>query len=140
MAITPRRDKDAIQSILDNDAFIERAGFKSENIRTTGASSDIINTKDPEFQIFIESGSPEGGSEITKNLVYVITVSGKRANSQRIDEVCEQIIALLDRKELGAGHYLYLLDAPMELASDPAVYLVETTFLCQCTNFNVVRK
>lgn len=138
--ISPSQDKDAIRNIIKNDNYIKRAGFKAEDIKTTGASPDIISSTNPELQIFISTGEPEksGESDLIKNLTYDISVSGKRNSSGKIDRVAEQIVALLSSKEIREGNILYLLDTPAEMHSNPAIYIVEMTFLCQCTIYNKI--
>ncbi len=139
--ITVQKDKEVIRSLLVSDNFITRNGFSPENITTTRYGTDIVNAGNASNQIHISSGQPEkSNSDVVKNLVYVVTVSGERADSDQLDEVVEQVIAILDRRDIGRGHILYLLDPPMELASDPALYIQEVTFLCQSTNFNVIKK
>lgn len=141
MSITLKTDKDVIKAILDTNPFIAKMGFKAENIKTTGAGSDIISASKPEFQIFISNTTPENlGSELVMGIVYSITVAGNRKQANRVDEVSEQAIALLHNRDLGRGHTLFLLDPPLELKSNPNIYIVETTFLCQSTVINVVRK
>lgn len=141
MSITIKADKDVIKALLDTDDMISDMGFSPENIKTTGAGSEIISISKPEFQIFIGMSGPENlGSSLVSGIVYSVTVTGNRKQSNRVDEVTEQVIALLNNKDIGRGHILELLDPPLELASNPNIYIVETTFLCQSTNLNVVKK
>ena len=133
MAITVMKDKEVIRALLNTNKDIEIAGFKKENIRTTKASPDILNSANPELQIFISLGQPEYSNPFgnVKNLTYDISVSGKRNYSNRIDDTANKIIELLNERDIGNGHILYLLDVPLELASNPSVYIVEMSFLCQ---------
>lgn len=138
--ITPFEDKKTIKAILDTDTYIQRAGFKASNIKTTKYSTDTLNNQSPEFQIFISQGTPENPNNwIQKGIVYNISVVGRRSNSNTVDNVVSQVIALLTEVDIGRAHILYLLDPPMELESDPAVYIVETAFVCYETIFNKVK-
>ena len=140
--ITPLKNKKAIKKVIADDPHMNKLGFNAKNVKTTKASNDIFTANKADLQINISMGQPEKSySDIVKNLVYVVTVSGNRnMHSDKVDDAVEQVIALLDRKDIGDSHILYLLDGPLELASDQLIYIVETTFLCQSTVFNVVRK
>ncbi len=139
--ITIQEDKEVMRALLVADKFIARYGFKPENIKTSRVDTGVVSPNRITSSINISLGNPErSSSNIAKNIVYKVTVSGNRNIQPKIDEVVEQIEAIFDRTNLGRSHILYLLDPPMELVTDPAVYSVETTFLCQCTNFNRVRK
>ncbi len=139
--ITIQEDKEVMRALLVADKFIARYGFKPENIKTSRVDTGVVSPNRITSSINISLGNPErSSSNIAKNIVYKVTVSGNRNIQPKIDEVVEQIGAIFDRTNLGRSHILYLLDPPMELVTDPAVYSVETTFLCQCTNFNRVRK
>lgn len=141
MAIMPKKDKDLIQAVLINDAYLNRAGFNKSNIFTTNASSDLLTSGDKNLKMFISLGRPENSnSDLIKNIVYKITIVGDRDESTLIDSVGEQVIALLHDKLLGGGNNLRLLDSTLELESNPAIYVTETTFLCQCTNLNKVQR
>ncbi len=141
MAITPYEDKMAIKAILDTDKFLLSAGFSPDMIKTTRAGTEVLNDNNSALQIFISSGTPENSnSDIVRNMVYNIRVAGKRTNAGRIDNAANQIIALLHNREIGRSHILYLLDPPLELESNAAVYVIEITFLCQATVFNKIKK
>lgn len=138
--ITPVEDKVAIKAILDTDRYIKSAGFKSDNILTTRYSTETLNATNPNFQIFIYQGTPENPRNwIQKGIVYNVCVCGKRGYSSVVDNVSQQVIALLTERDLGRAHILYLLDPPMELNSAAGVYIVETAFVCYETIFNRVR-
>ena len=140
MAITPHEDKKAIKAILDTDEYLLSAGFLPDMIKTTKAGSEVLNDNNSALQIFISSGTPESAtSDIVRNMVYNIRVAGKMNNSGRIDNAANQIIALLHNRDIGRSHILYLLDPPLELESNAAVYVIEITFLCQATVFNKIK-
>lgn len=139
--ITPYEDKLAIKAILDTDDYIQGAGFKPTNIKTTKYSTDVLNTPSTDFRIFIYNGVPESTRSMNQRaLVYNIAVVGKRDNASKVDNVSQQIIALLSETDIGRSHILYLLDPPIELDSDPALYIVEVAFVCYETIYNKIRK
>lgn len=138
--ITPNEDKQAIKAILDTDAYIQRAGFLADKIKTTKYGTDILNNASSDFQIFIYLGTPENPNVYNqKGIVFNIAVAGKRSRSTVVDSVVSQVIALLVEAEIGRGHILHLLDPPIELESDPAIYLVETAFICYETIYNQIK-
>lgn len=139
--ITPSNDKNAIRDILRADSYIRSQGFKPENVITTGANADITNGGHPDKRIYIATGTPERSrSEIARNVVYDILITAPRTKAESADEVASQIIALLESCNIYKGHVLYLLDPPMELTSPGLIYIVEMTFLCQSTVYNVIKK
>lgn len=144
MAITTIEDKMAIKAIIDTDNYLaETQKIKPENVKTTGATSDILNgtTNDSETKVYISSGTPENlNSEIAMGLVYDIKVVSKRTRAVAVSNTMRQIIALLNRRDIGRGHILYLLDPQIELVTDTAIYAEEVTFLCQSTVFDTVKK
>lgn len=138
--ITPNEDKQAIKAILDTDGYIQRAGFLADKIKTTKYGTDTLNNASYDFQIFIYLGNPENPNVYNqKGIVFNIAVAGKRSRSTVVDSVVSQVIALLVEAEIGRGHILHLLDPPIELESDPAIYLVETAFICYETIYNQIK-
>lgn len=139
--ITPNEDKIAIKATLDTDPYINRVGFLPDNIKTTKYGTSTLNQVSDDFQIFISMGTPENPNNwLQKGMVYNISVVGKRARSTIVDSVASQIIALLSETDIGHSHILYLLDPPIELESDPAIYIVEISFVCYETIFNSLKK
>lgn len=139
--IRPGDDKAAIKRILASDPYISRAGFTEENIKTTKYGTDTLNSSSLDFQIFIYLGSPEKvNSSIQKGVVFNVCVSGNRDNSSRIDSVMGQVIGLLNETDIGHSNILYLLDPPIELESDPAIYMTECSFIAYETIFNKIQK
>lgn len=138
--ITPAQDKIAIKAILDTDSYIQRAGFLAENINTSKYGTSDLNNQNDAFQIFIYLGTPErANTPNQKGVVYNISIIGKRARQSTVDSVMEQVIALLSDADIGRGHTLIFLDAPIELASDAAIYAVETAFICYETIYNKIK-
>lgn len=139
--IRPSDDKNAIKRILASDPYISRAGFTEENIKTTKYGTDTLNSSNPDFQIFIYLGTPENPSNsIQKGVVFNVSVTGKRDNASRVDSVMAQAIGLLNEANLGHSNIIYLLDPPMELESDPAIYMTECSFIAYETIFNKIQK
>lgn len=139
--IRPGDDKAAIKRILAEDPYIARAGFAEDNIKTTKYGTDTLNSSSLDFQIFIYLGSPEKvNSSIQKGVVFNVCVSGNRDNSSRIDSVMGQVIGLLNETDIGHSNILYLLDPPIELESDPAIYMTECSFIAYETIFNKIQK
>lgn len=139
--ITPQKDKEAIRAILIADDLIARLGFKPDNINTSRIDNSVVTPGRIPSSINISNGRPERSSNYNvKNLVYTITISGNRNFQNKIDDAATQVIGLLNDKDIGNCHILYLIDGVMERETDPAVYSVEMNFVCQSTNFNVVRK
>lgn len=138
--ITPAQDKTAIKAILDTDPYIQGAGFVPENIKTTKYGTDTLNSNTQDFQMFIYNGTPENpNNRMQKGVVYKIAISGKRKSRLVVDNVSEQVIALLHDADLGRAHYLELLDPFIELESDPAIYIVEASFISYQTVYNKIK-
>lgn len=139
--ITPYEDKVTIKAILDTDSYIQRAGFKPDNIRTSKYGADTLNVPNDNLRIFIYNGVPESsGSHNQRGVVYNITVAGKLETASRVDNVSQQIVALLSETNIGRSHILYLLDSPIQLDSDPSLYVVECSFISYETIYNKVKK
>lgn len=139
--IRPSDDKNAIKRILASDPYISRAGFSEDNIKTTRYGTDTLNSSNPEFQIFIYLGSPEKlNNTIQRGVVFNVSVTGKRDSATRIDSVMAQVIGLLNEANLGNSNIIYLLDPPMELESDPAIYMTECSFIAYETVFTKIQK
>lgn len=139
--IRPDKDKATIKRIVAEDPYIARAGFSEDNIKTTKYGTDTLNSSSPDFQIFIYLGQPENpNNTIQRGVVFNVCVCGKRDNSSRIDSVMGQVIGLLNEADLGYSNIIYLLDPPIELESDPAIYMTECSFIAYETIFNKIQK
>lgn len=139
--ITTAQDKTAIKAILDLDPYIKEAGFTAKNIKTTKYGTDVLNSAETDFQIFIYLGKPEAAKTYNqKGIVYNVAVCGRRTLSTVVDSVSDQVIALLSEADIGRGHILDFLDPFMEMESDPAIYIVEASFVCYSTIYNKVKK
>lgn len=140
--ITPYEDKLAIKAILDTDEYIRGAGFKPVNIKTTKYGTDVLNTPSTDLRIFIYNGYQNyrvRGNQ--RSMTYNMAIVGKREDSSaKVDNISQQVIALLSETDIGHGHILYLQDTPIELESDAALYIVELSFVCYESIYNKVKE
>lgn len=140
--ITPYEDKLAIKAILDTDDYIRGAGFKPENIKMTKYGTDVLNTPSTDLRIFIYNGYQDyrmRGNQ--RSMTYNIAIVGKRVDSApKVDNISQQVIALLSETDIGRGHILYLQDPPLELESDASLYMVELSFVCYESIYNKIQK
>ena len=147
--ITPNDDKQAFKNIILKDKFIMDVVETKDNILVTKYGTDILNSVSKNIKIFIYMGTPEKSRVWQqKGMVYRVAVVGKRTNSPTVDSVAYQIVALFGdsqtdlkkgNSKIGESHIPQLLDPPLELESDPALYIVETSFVCYETIFNPIK-
>lgn len=136
MAITIATDKIAIQSVLQTDPYLkEYLGFQSSEYYKVRATDEILGLTDNKNQlkqqIFIYNITPEDTiNPLIKGIIYEIDVSVPYAKSGTADLAIEQIMALLDGLEIANVHELELLDPPMVLSSDTALYQIGVRFIC----------
>lgn len=142
MAVTPWSDKIAIQSILTVDPYIkDYLEFSPDEIYTVKATDDLLglNEKDfaPKRQIFIYNASSEPTiNPIIHGVVYEIDVSTSWREQGTADLAMQQIMALLDNREISNTHKLELLDMPVVLASETSLYQVGVRFVCYVSRIN----
>lgn len=138
--ITPYEDKIAIKAILDTDGYIQDAGFEPQKIYTKRYNPDALSSTKADLQIFIYEGLPaNSGNWMQRGEVYNVCIYGETKYQNRIDNVSQQIIALLTDADLGRGHISDLYDPPMQLESDHAIYAVEVSFVVHATIFNPIK-
>lgn len=136
MAVTPLNDKIAIQSILTVDDYItEYLAFDPEEIYTVKATDEILGLSDKDTQlkqqIFIFNSTPEPTvNPLIHGIVYEIDVSVPWTNQGNADLAIEQILALLDGTEISNTHKLEILEMPVVLPSETALYQVGCRFVC----------
>lgn len=136
MAITIATDKIAIQSVLTTDPYLkDYLGFQPGDYFRVRATDEILGLTDQnkqlKQQIFIYNVTPEDTvNPLIKGIVYEIDVSVPYAKNGTADQAIEQIMALLDGLEIANVHQLELLDPPMVLSSDTALYQVGVRFIC----------
>lgn len=145
MAITIRNDKILIKAILDNDCYLtEVLGFEPQNIYMVKATDDLLGTSDSKNQlkqqIFIFNAEPESTiNTAIHGIVYEIDVSVPVNLSATADEAIEQVIALLDEREICILHELELLDSPTVLPSETSLYQVGVRFVCYVSKYNKIK-
>lgn len=136
MSVTPWSDKIAIQSILTVDPYIkDYLKFSPNSIYTVKATDELLglNEKDfaPKNQIFIYNATSEQTiNPIIHGIVYEVDVSTPWHKQGTADLAIEQIMALLDGREISKTHQLELLDLPVVLASETSLYQVGVRFVC----------
>lgn len=145
MAITIRNDKILIKAILDNDCYLtEGLGFEPQNIYMVKATDDLLGTSDSKNQLKQQIFIFNAESESTINtaihgIVYEIDVSVPVNLSATADEAIEQVIALLDEREICILHELELLDPPTVLPSETSLYQVGVRFVCYVSKYNKIK-
>ncbi len=137
MSLTPATDKIAIQSILSTDPYLrDYLGFVSKEYYRVRATDTILGDK-TKLQVFIYNVTPEATiNPIIYGMVYEIDVSAPYANNGTVDLAIEQIVALLNGVEVAKTHRLELLDPPMVLSSDTALYQMGVRFVCYDSLYN----
>lgn len=141
MPITIATDKLAIQSILSMDSYLtEYLGFPSDEIYGVRATDDILDDNQKK-QIFVYNVIPEATiNPIIYGMVYEIDVSVPYALNVDADLAMDQILALLDGVEISNTHKLELLNPPMVLSSETALYQVGIRFVCYEAKYNRIKK
>lgn len=136
MAVTIASDKIAIQSILSNDPYlVDYLEFLPSDIYRVKETDELLKNGG-EQQIFIFNADPERTiNPLVHRIVYEIDVSVPYAKSGTADLAIEQILALLDGKEISNVHRLEILDMPTVLPSETSLYQVGVRFACYETIF-----
>ena len=110
MAVTPFSDRLTVIDIIAADPYISSIGFKRESIFNTSYTDERLE-KDS-FQIFVfNASSNDGQTPIYISPVIEVDISVPQAYSSRAQLAAEQIIALLQDRQLG-GHTAMELIAP----------------------------
>lgn len=146
MAITPEKDKTLIKAILDTDPYlIDYLEFEPQEIYKVQVTDEILGTNDDKNklkqQIFIFNADPEKTiNDLVYGIVYEIDVSVPYRKSGTADNAIEQIMALLDGKEICHLHKLELIDPPRVLPSSSTLYQVGVRFVCYVSRLNQIKK
>lgn len=148
MSILPWSDKIAIQSILTVDPYIkDELQFSPNEIYTVKATDELLgvneNKKDfkPKQQIFIYNASSEPTyNPLVYGVVYEVDVSTSWQLQGTADLAMEQIIALLDGREISKTHKLEILDMPVVLASETSLYQVGVRFVTYVSKITKPRR
>lgn len=110
MAVTPFSDRLAVIEIIAADPYISSLGFKRDSIFNTSYTDERL--KKDSFQIFVfNASSNDGQTPIYISPVIEVDISVPQAYSSRAQLAAEQIIALLQNRQLG-GHTAMELIAP----------------------------
>lgn len=138
MPITLNDDKINIFKILSTDPYIESLGFIARDIMRTKNTTEKIDAN--KHQIFIYNVPAERSmNRFISNLVYQIDVSTPLGKYNNADLCVEQIIALLDGKDIGGMHRLRLTGEPQALSCPPSNYCIGIRFVCSETKFNRIK-
>ncbi len=142
MSITVANDKIAIQAIISTDEYItEYLEFDPMEIYTVQATNELLEQSENKQQIFIFNTYPEATiNPIIWGMIYQVTVSCPVNNAGTADLAIEQIIALLHKKEIANGVMLELIDPPVVLSSDTALYQIGARFVSYETVYNKPKK
>lgn len=144
MAIRINEDKQAIRAILAADNYIKKCGFVIDEMYCVRATDDLLGVYDKKnklkSQIFVYNADPFSTiNPVIKGIVYEIAVSVPYRKNGTADLVMEQIIALLDGKEILPAHDLEMQDAPVVLASETSLYQIGCRFVCYASRFTKKR-
>lgn len=146
MSVTPQKDKRAIKAILDTDPYlIDCLGFTPTEIHTVKANDELLGTANNKnqlkYQIFIFNAQPEPTiNPWIHGVVYEVDVSVPYNNNGDADLAIEQIMALLDRREISKVHQLEILDMPTVLPSETSLYQIGVRFVCYVSKYNRIQK
>lgn len=146
MAVTPNKDKTLIKAVLDTDPFlIDYLGFDPKEIYTVKATDELLGLADNKNQlkqqIFIYNATPENTiNPLIRGIVYEIDVSVPVNKSGTGDSAIEQILALLDDREICHLHKLEVLDMPTVLSSENSLYQIGIRFICYVSKFTKIQK
>lgn len=140
MPITLNDDKMEIFKIISEDPYIKSLGFTADKIYRFRNSWDLVT--DETKQIFIFNMQPENTrSAIFKKLVYQIDITVPFAEYNKADLASEQIMALLDGRQItDTFHTLRLYSPPMVLTAPSNFYSIGIRFGCAETVFNKIKK
>lgn len=110
MAVTPFSDRLAVIEIIAADPYISSLGFKRESIFNTSYTDERLERDS--FQIFVfNASSNDGQTPLYISPVIEVDISVPQAFSSKAQLAAEQIIALLQNRQLG-GHTAMELIAP----------------------------
>lgn len=141
MAVTPWSDKIAIQAILTTDPYLSQyLEFDPDEIYTVKATDELLGLSDKDEQlkqqIFIYNATSESTiNPIIHGIVYEVDVSVPTNKQGTADLAMEQILALLNDKEISNTHKLEILDMPVVLASETSLYQIGCRFVCYVSKY-----
>ena len=139
MPVTVFSDRVGVIDVIAKDPYIASLGFIDENIMNTSYSDEKL--EDDSFQIFVYNTSSKDGS----NPIYIsptieIDISVPQSSASAAHKAAEQIIALLQDKEIN-GHTAFELvsPSPVNLPCQFGYECVGLQFRYNATLFNKVR-
>lgn len=141
MAVTPWSDKIAIQAILTTDPYLSQyLGFEPDEIYTVKATDELLGLSDKDEQlkqqIFIYNAASESTiNPIIYGIVYEVDVSVPTSKQGTADLAMQQILALLNDREISNTHKLEILDMPVVLASETSLYQIGCRFACYVSKY-----
>lgn len=138
MAITLVSDLMSIKAILDTDPYLQSLGYNHKNIFTYDISPDELESDTK--MIFIYSAPNDSAtSNIATKISYKVEVIATKDKRGDVLNAVEQVIALLQSKDIGNGHILSIDGAPNNLQAPKDIFQVMTRFTCQVTIFNQIK-
>lgn len=145
MSVSVWKDKRAIKAILDTDPYlVEYLGFDPNDIYTSRATDELLGITDQRNkirqQIFIFNTEPERTvNPLIYGVVYEVDVSVSVQDTGTADLAIEQIIALLDRRQLSNNHDLEIIDMPTVLSSETSLYQIGARFVTYVSKINKIQ-
>lgn len=145
MAISVWKEKRAIKAILDTDPYlIEYLGFDPNDIYTVRSTDELLGLTNQRNklrpQIFIYNAQPEATvNPLIYGIVYEVDVSVSNSDSGTADLAMDQIVALLDRREILNTSQLELLDPPTVLSSETSLYQIGVRFVTYVSKINQIQ-
>ncbi len=138
MALTTFEDMREIKTILETDEYLLAVGFIPEEIYLYDMIDEEITLTTQ--AIFIKADTDFDASEISTRVVYEILVAANTKKIGTVSNACDQILALLQNRDIGNLHVLNLKRAPKKLTSPAGTLLYSMQFYCEATLFNPIRK
>lgn len=102
MPVTPYSDRLGVIDIIAADPYINSLGFERENIFNTQYSDDALDGD--KLQMFVFAApSLDGENDLYISPVIEVDISAPQSKASSAHKAAEQVIALLQDKEIG-GH------------------------------------
>ncbi len=136
MAVTPFSDRLAVIETIAADPYISSLGFKRESIFNTSYTDEKLERDS--FQIFVfNASSNDGQIPIYISPVIEVDISVPQAFSSRAQLAAEQIIALLQDRQLGNHTAMELIaPSPVNLPCQFGYECIGLRFRYNATLFN----
>lgn len=105
-ALTPLADKNKIQDIILADPYILSLGYNIDNVYQTDTTTADVQKDNYQIFIFNAPSRKNYANEKTMEVIIQIDVVAPESESYVADYCVEQIIALLQDKDIGNGSRL----------------------------------